>query len=83
MIIWGWRKTRKILLKVDEQECSNCHNTNQFDLVRLTSWFTLFFIPIIPYKREYFIACPICEFGHKIDKYEKERIMLLKGDGSI
>ena len=47
--------------------------------MRLTSWFTLFFIPLIPLKSEYFISCPICEYGFKIDKHEKERIKLERG----
>ncbi len=75
MIIWGWRKMRKVLLDVDEMECSNCHNINRFKLIRYTSWFTIFFIPLIPFKSDYFIVCPICEYGYKIDKIEKERIM--------
>lgn len=79
MIIWGWRKLRKIMLEVEEMECDHCHNVSRFKLVRLTSWFTLFFIPLIPLKSEYFISCSICEYGYKIDKHEKERIMMERG----
>lgn len=32
----------------------------QNELLKITTWFTLFFIPVIPYKTEYISVCPIC-----------------------
>ena len=27
------------------------------------TWFTLFFIPVIPYEIKFFLTCPICQYG--------------------
>jgi len=74
VIIFGFRKTRKILGTIGSHECSNCHNISNWDVVRLISWFTLFFIPIIPYRWQYFEICPICEHGREIKGEEKEEL---------
>lgn len=70
MIIWGFRQTQKILGATIAYLCERCHNTNPFQILKVTSWFTLFFIPIIPYRTEYFIMCPICSYGYGIPKQQ-------------
>lgn len=61
MIIFGWnRRTlhthRNVLLKT----CGKCANRSRFDAITRITWFTLFFIPVIPYGFEYFIKCTVC-----------------------
>ncbi|MEA5026668.1 MAG: zinc-ribbon domain-containing protein [Erysipelotrichaceae bacterium] len=75
MIIFGWRTKNDIMGDGSVNECSHCHNTAVFHILRKTSWFTLFFIPIIPYHREYYYTCPVCEYGRKIDKVEAEGLL--------
>lgn len=48
--------------------CPNCHNTGDWQLVKVVSCFTLFYIPIIPYHFEYFLICPVCGMGRKLTK---------------
>jgi hypothetical protein len=38
--------------------------------LKVTTWFTLFFIPVIPYKRRYLLACPVCGFAYILPKHE-------------
>ena len=38
--------------------------------MKLTTWFTLFFIPIIPYKRQYLLVCPICGQAQQVTREE-------------
>jgi len=33
----------------------------------ISTWFTLFFIPVFPYENKYFLSCPVCSFGVKLD----------------
>ncbi len=61
MIIWGWGKvTKKIIGAVFERSCNYCNSTEIWNLCIIRTWFTLFFIPIIPYRKKYCIACPKC-----------------------
>lgn len=69
MIIFGWgRKTIKKYGPVGVYLCPNCHNNSAFMLVRVTTWFTLFFIPLIPYSPEHLLLCSICSKGSRLDK---------------
>ncbi len=64
MIIFGWgRQTLTQLGIVYKNLCNHCHNEDYWILTRIRTWFTLFFIPVIPYSTEYFLSCPICKYG--------------------
>ncbi len=64
MIIFGWgRQTIKQIGAVFKTLCNHCHNEEYWILARITTWFTLFFIPIIPYSTKYFLSCPVCKYG--------------------
>ena len=43
--------------------CPNCHNRAEWSKLRVRSWFTLFFVPIFPYKTETVAECPICHYA--------------------
>jgi len=61
--IFGFgKKTIKTHWEEDMTTCERCHNTRLWPLKKVTSWFTLFFMPLIPYSRQYVKVCPIC--GH-------------------
>ena len=75
LIIWGFRDTDKELGTVDYLHCNRCNNDSNWRLQRTTSWFTLFFIPVIPYRRVYYVYFPICHWTTEIPKEEAKRIM--------
>lgn len=61
MILFGFGKiTKKVLGEVVQKTCPNCNATELWQLCVMRTWFTLFFIPIIPYKSSYCITCPKC-----------------------
>ena len=66
MIIWGWGKvTRKTSLDLYfERSCNYCNSTEILEFMCVRTWFTLFFIPIIPYRKQYCITCPKCYSLH-------------------
>ena len=64
MIVYGWgRQTRRTLGVVAFESCSHCQAMREFHLVQRRTWFTLFWIPVIPYKSEHLVLCGTCEWG--------------------
>jgi hypothetical protein len=47
--------------------CPNCHNRAEWSRLRIRTWFTLFFIPVIPYRTRYVTMCPVCKHEVKTD----------------
>jgi hypothetical protein len=43
--------------------CPNCSNRAEWSSVRIRTWFTLFFIPVFPYKTLTVALCPVCKYG--------------------
>lgn len=67
-IIFGWgRRTIRVLGFTAARLCANCRNTSQWQVIKVTRWFTLFFIPVIPYESRYVAMCPVCSRGIQID----------------
>ncbi|HEX9058852.1 MAG TPA: zinc-ribbon domain-containing protein [Clostridia bacterium] len=61
LIIYGWgRKTTKDYGPAYMVKCGNCRNDTFYNLVRIRKWFTLFYIPVIPYSSEYYLVCHHC-----------------------
>jgi len=47
MVIFGWRQTMKELATVYAQ-CRSCGMQGWQRIYRIISWFTLFFVPVLP-----------------------------------
>ena len=70
-IVWGTRNTNKTLGSLAPiWECQHCHNASHYTVFARKQWFTLFWIPVIPLSSEYFVTCPICNYGRKVQKQE-------------
>lgn len=64
MIIFGWGyQTIKNIGPAFKRLCSHCNNEQYWNLNRIITWFTLFFIPLIPYKVQNHLSCPVCQYG--------------------
>ncbi|MCU0680136.1 MAG: zinc-ribbon domain-containing protein [Planctomycetes bacterium] len=75
MIIFGWgHQTIKNVGPVFKNHCSHCNNKEYWTLTKYTTWFTLFFIPVIPYSIKYFLSCPVCQYGITLDNRQLEQI---------
>jgi hypothetical protein len=57
-ILFGYR-SRAATLAMLTLACRNGH-TAAHRLVKVTRWFTLFFIPVIPFSKRYFSVCAQC-----------------------
>lgn len=70
-IIWGFgRTTTKRYGFAQPSGCERCGNAVQMELLKITTWFTLFFIPIIPYSTKHCLVCPICREAKYLTKDE-------------
>ena len=67
MIIYGWgHTTKKLHGPTMAMTCPNCNNDTWFQLWRYRKWFTLFFIPLIPYSTTHFLSCGVCSQGMEL-----------------
>lgn len=73
-IIFGTRRRVKKLHGRTLYHCNHCNNNEYWDIVQVAEWFTLFFIPIFPIQRQYYLMCPICSYGVKISSQEYKRL---------
>jgi len=57
------------------ETCQHCGNEQPWYLARVSTWFTLFFIPVFPYSVKRLYICPICQSHYEItpDQYEAMR----------
>ena len=73
-VIFGWGKqTTTEYGPVMPVTCSHCNNEVYWHLTRTRVWFTLFFIPIIPYESKHNLLCPICSWGIELHGPQIER----------
>jgi hypothetical protein len=66
IIIFGLRRLRKGLGPV-MLRCANC-GASPLVLFRVSTWFALFFIPMIPISFKHFTACPNCRRIEDVSK---------------
>jgi len=59
MLIWGLRAKAKVLARL-MLICRACGNPAAQTLVERVRWFTLFFIPLIPFSRKRLMQCAFC-----------------------
>jgi Protein of unknown function (DUF2510)/zinc-ribbon family len=70
IIIFGLRRLRKGLGPV-MLRCANC-GASPLVLFRVSTWFALFFIPLIPFSFKHFTACPNCRRIEDVSKAQVE-----------
>jgi len=67
MIIWGWGKRTVKHWGQITQKCPYCKNTGWFQVVTIRTWFTIFFIPVIPYRVRHVMMCSNCGGAVELD----------------
>jgi hypothetical protein len=65
--LFGWgHQTTKDYGPAIPIVCPNCHNEGYWHLLHVRVWFTLFFIPLIPYESNHYLLCEICSRGMEL-----------------
>lgn len=73
--IFGWGHTKfKDFGPALQRSCENCNNEKFWHLCKSSVWFTLFFIPIFPYKNDKLLLCPVCQSGLILTNEDFEEI---------
>jgi Protein of unknown function (DUF2510) len=72
ILIFGFR-SRVALLATLSLACRNGH-VAAHRIVKVTRWFTLFFVPVIPFSRKYHSVCIQCGLTLAIPKAAAEEI---------
>ena len=49
-----------------EQSCVWCSERVFYHLVLERTWLTYFFVPVVPYRREFRAECPLCGGGVRL-----------------
>jgi len=61
MILFGWNRVlRRDHGPAVPMRCGRCGNDTVLYYVVMTTWFTLFFIPVVPYRLRRALVCPVC-----------------------
>ncbi len=74
-ILFGTKTTECRLTQGKEYGCPRCGNITRWPLIRYTSWFSLFFIPVFPYRRRYVERCPICHAGRPVSERQAQAMI--------
>ncbi len=76
MIIFGFGHQKATSLgNIGAMDCPRCHNTAPYVIHRVRTYFSLFFIPLIPYSTKYLLSCTICREAREISEAEKDRLL--------
>mgnify|MGYP001822907399 CR=1 FL=1 len=59
--------------------CPNCSNETWLHMISYKTWFTLFFIPVIPYESKNLLLCPVCSQGLELQGEQVEQAKHLNG----
>lgn len=79
-IVFGWgRRTHTDHGPTLPITCPNCKNQTYWRYKHYRTWFTLFFIPVIPYESDHYLLCDICQKGITLNDAEQERAKILAG----
>ena len=73
MIIFGFR-TSVTQLAMLTMVCAVCGNTAAQSIMKRTTKFALFFIPLFPVRTKYVMQCTFCGAVRQIDKDEALRL---------
>jgi hypothetical protein len=73
VIIFGYRAgKRRDFGEALPIRCPQCNTASFYRYVSVTSWLTLFFIPLIPLNRRDYLVCPICSRAIGVRRDQRE-----------
>ena len=74
MIIFGFRTSPKVegMMK---NKCPGCKKQALLRVVRIPTWFTLFFIPVIPLGNKVALECTKCGSAYELKNEAKEKAL--------
>lgn len=74
-VIFGSARRQKGFNVFAQDVCGRCHTPNNMQLVEISNWFSLFFIPIFKITKEFYFVCPSCGAARKVPNKEAKAII--------
>jgi uncharacterized protein YbaR (Trm112 family) len=74
VVVFGWGGETKDLGEVAPAICPRCRNTVFLHHIRTDKRVSLYFIPLVPYGTDEYLACPICRNGLQVRKEQRAAI---------
>lgn len=78
MLIYGWKSYAQVLA-VLRLACGRCGNASEHVLRKITTKFTLFFIPLFPINKKHMLFCSACELEQKLPGAQAQELMATGG----
>lgn len=83
VVIFGWGAGKaQDLGEVAPTTCPNCHNQVFLHHIRSDKKISLYFIPLVPYGSDEYLACPICKFGIQLNAGQREAVARMQAGTS-
>ena len=64
-------------------KCSNCKKKGAISVFEMSRWFTLFFIPLIPFSTKYYLKCNSCYREWFAEDEEKDMVKEKLDNGDV
>jgi len=72
--IMGMNQTQKVVKTYDHFPCPGCKEEPEGKLVKVYSYFHLFFIPVFKWNEKYVVVCEQCQQGFEVTKEKGKAI---------
>ena len=83
MVIFGWGAGKaQDLGEVAPTTCPNCHNQVFLHHIKSDKKISLYFVPVVSYGSDEYLACPICKAGVQIQPAQRDAVVRMKGSTS-
>jgi hypothetical protein len=73
IFLFGVRTKAKPITQ-QERACTKCVRPTMHAIVETRKWFTLFFIPVIPFSRNIYSRCGVCGLTSKCTAELKDQV---------
>jgi len=83
VVIFGWGAGKaQDLGEVAPTTCPNCHNQVFLHHIKSDKKISLYFVPLVKYGSDEYLACPICKSGVQIQPAQRQAVVTMKGTTS-
>ena len=73
-IIWGSGKRKKVTKYTITDLCGCCGTAARMSIIKVSVYFSIFFIPLFNIKTNYYVVCPNCDAAREVSKKEFKQI---------
>ena len=83
VVIFGWGAGKaQDLGEVAPTTCPNCHNQVFLHHIKSDKKLSLYFVPLVKYGSDEYLACLICKAGVQVQPAQREAVARMKGNTS-